>query len=116
LKKIDQEIRVSPIALFKNYEVVKHVSKAISEKSLRTDAAEMKEKALADGKTKIKGEEVALLENETSEEIAKLNMEADTALKTYVDKHIGEAEEGIEMDLEETVDDIMADLHILEDL
>jgi hypothetical protein len=116
LNKIDHEIRVSPISLFKNYELVKHVSKAIIDKTVKADAAALREKTLAEAKVELKAKEDAILRNDTSEEIARLDMEIDKTVHTDVHNVLIKVDNKMETELDETVNDIKLDLGILEDV
>ena len=114
LVKIDREIRVNPIALFKNYEFVKHVSKAISNKSVKADAAALKKKTLVDGKAELKNKETSIIKNESSEEIDSLSIDLDETVTKSVDHAFTEIDGAFEAELDATLGDIEVDIEILE--
>ena len=115
LIQIEREIRVNPISLFKNYEVIKHVSKAINNKAVKADAAALKKKTLAQGKAELSDEETTIIKNKSSEEIANLSADVDESVKSSVDYAFGELNADLETEVDTTITDIEVDLAILED-
>lgn len=115
IKKIDREIRVNPIRVFKNFEVIKHISKVFKEKSLKQDAAKLKSESVAEAEAKVEAKEATLIEREADTVLIEFDNTI-IASENYIESAIEDACTGIETELDSTITDIEADLNILEDV
>lgn len=115
IKRIDREIRVNPIRVFKNYEVIKHISKVFKEKSLKQDAAKLKSESIAEAEAKVEAKEATLIEREADTVLIEFDNTI-IASENYIESAVEDACAGIEIELDNTVTDIEADLNILEDV
>jgi hypothetical protein len=115
IKKLDRAMRVSPIALFKNYEIIKHVSKAFRDKSLKKDASILEDKVLAEGEAKIKVKEAELIDIETDAALIELDNKVDASEKG-VKNTLVDAFSETESELDGTITDIETDFKIIEDV
>jgi len=111
-KELKQEMRntrVNPFGLWKNYEFLHHVSKSISNKSVKEDAAAAKKKAIED--VEIKEEKV--ISDEAKGELAELQSESAVHVDDDIKTEMAEMDLIIETEESNVELEIDADIEIL---
>lgn len=115
LNEIDHEIRVNPIAFIKNYEVVSRVAKALANKSMKSEAAKLKDALISDAEKEIKGAD-SIVDKEVNLEISEFPSELETTVVTKIDSTINILEGDLNTALDDTLTNAEIDFNILEDI
>lgn len=112
LKTLEREIRVNPINVFKNYEFLKHIGKALANKTAKAEAKKAKDIAIIDGEQK----EESILNNQLVEEIDVLKSDSLTLIEDDAQTEIADMESFIEEEESFVMNEIEADIDIIDEL
>ena len=112
LKTLEREIRVNPINVFKNYEFLKHIGKALANKTAKADAKKAKDIAIVD----VEKKEEIILNNQLIEDTRVLKSDSLTLIEDDAQTEIADMESFIEEEESFVMNEIEVDIDIIDEL